>query len=65
MFLEERHQAALDHTAQLLQEAATHRLLQNAPHALPWWRSSTVVWRPVQFTLRFPILMRPHSRRSI
>jgi hypothetical protein len=63
MFLEERHQAALDHTAQLLQEAANARLIRECRPAVPWWRRA-IVWRPVRVTVHLPVLVRPQKGHS-
>lgn len=64
MFLEERYQAGLDHTAKLLEEAANIRLLRELSPARPWWRGA-VVWRPVRFTVRLPVLIRPQDVHNV
>lgn len=60
MFLEERYQAALDRNAKFLEEAATARLVRQSPSPSPWWRQ-VVVWRPMQFTVRLPVLITPRG----
>ncbi|WP_019011197.1 hypothetical protein [Deinococcus aquatilis] len=63
MFLEERFQAALDRHVKFLEEATTARLVRERPVPLPWWRRG-VVWRPVQFTVRLPVLITPRGGHS-
>jgi hypothetical protein len=63
MFLEERYQAAQDHTAMLLEEAAAARLIRKCSPTLPWWRRA-FVWRRVQFTVHLPSFITPQDGHS-
>ena len=63
MFAETRHQAALDRHANLLEEAAIQRGFPGtARPPAPWFRA--VGWRPVQFTLRLPVLLPKQPTRT-